>query len=154
MIPTARNVLTRPPTGTPRRASCPGEGLPISYAFLEGSGRGCPLLRASNEHRFTVRVLRARRAPGRSLPILLRPRVARARGSAQHPAPFFSILLRAMHVLRQELLNPTAHLVEPLSCLEIRKEIGQVAPHSLAVPIHHGQIGSDMRREIDLVDDK
>src|SRR6266850_8216405 len=67
-------------------------------------------------------------------------------------AAFFSILLRAMHVLRQELLNPSAHLVEPLSCLEIRKEIGQVAPHSLAVPIHHGQIGSDVRREIDLVD--
>ena len=35
---------------------------------IKGSGRGCPLLRASNEHSFTVRVLRARRAPGRSLP--------------------------------------------------------------------------------------
>src|SRR5256885_13694840 len=57
-----------------------------------------------------------------------------------------------MQALRQELLNPSVHLVEPLSYLEIRKEIGQVAPHSLAVPIHHGQIGSDMRREIDLVD--
>jgi len=53
-------------------------------------------------------------------------------------ADFFSILLMAMHALRQKLLNPSAHLVEPLSCLEIRKEIGQVAPHSLAVPIHHG----------------
>src|SRR5215510_10201722 len=29
--------------------------------------RGCPLLRASNEHIPIVRVLRARRAPGRSL---------------------------------------------------------------------------------------
>ena len=38
------------------------------YTSLRGSGRGCPLLRASNEHRFTVRVLRARRAPGYSLP--------------------------------------------------------------------------------------
>ena len=34
---------------------------------------GCPL-----PILFTVRVLRARRAPDRSLPILLRPRVARA----------------------------------------------------------------------------
>jgi hypothetical protein len=42
---------------------------------------------------FTVRVLRARRAPGRSLPILPRPRVARARGSSQLSRPFFSILL-------------------------------------------------------------
>ena len=33
---------------------------------LERSGQGCPLLRASNEHCFIVRVLRARRAPGRS----------------------------------------------------------------------------------------
>ena len=147
-------LLTRPPTGTPRRAIFTGEGLPISYTSLQGSGQGCPQLRASNEHRFTVRVLRARRAPGRSLPILLRPRVARAGDRPSHPAPFFSILLRAMNVLRQKLLDPSHDLVEPLTCLEIREEIGQVAPHSLAVPIHHGQIGSDMRREIDLVDDK
>jgi len=59
------------------------------YTSLKGSGRGCPLLRASNEHRFTVRVLRARRAPGRSLLILLRPRVARARGSSQPPCHLF-----------------------------------------------------------------
>src|SRR4029079_1387330 len=45
----------------------PGEGLPVRHTSLKGSGRGCPLLRASNEHSFTVRVLRARRAPGRSL---------------------------------------------------------------------------------------
>jgi len=65
--PTARGVLTRPPTGTPRRAMSPGEGLPVRHTSLQGSGRGCPLLRASNEHSFTVRVLRARRAPGQSL---------------------------------------------------------------------------------------
>ena len=75
----ARNFLTRPPIGTPRRAISPGEGLPIFFTSLQGSGQGCPLLRASNEHRFIVRVLRARRAPGCSLLILLRPRVARAR---------------------------------------------------------------------------
>jgi hypothetical protein len=45
---------------------------PICRLFPpQGSGQGCPLLRASNQHSFTVRVLRARRAPGRSLPILL-----------------------------------------------------------------------------------
>jgi hypothetical protein len=106
--------LTRPPTGIyfspalpsdccaidfPGRAIRPGEGLPISFAFLGGSGRGCPLLRASNEHFLNVRVLRARRAPGRSLLILLRPRVARARGSSQLPHPlFFSSLLVKSHV--------------------------------------------------------
>ena len=62
----------------PRRAMSPGEGLPNFPTCPRGSGQGCPLLRASNEHSFTVRVLQARRAPGRSLPILLRPRVARA----------------------------------------------------------------------------
>jgi hypothetical protein len=56
-----------------------------SYYLSLGSGQGCPLLRASNEHRFTVRVLRARRAPGRSLPILLRPRVARAQETIRLP---------------------------------------------------------------------
>src|SRR5438270_12159971 len=56
--------------------------------FLSGSGQGCPQLRASDEHRFTVRVLLARRALGRSLSILLRPRVARARGSSQLPPLF------------------------------------------------------------------
>ena len=65
--PTARGVLTRPPTGTPRRNMSPGEGRPVRHTSLQGSGRGCPLLRASNEHSFTVRVLRARMAPGHSL---------------------------------------------------------------------------------------
>ena len=32
--PTARGFLTRPPTGTPRRAINPGEGLPILYMSL------------------------------------------------------------------------------------------------------------------------
>jgi len=105
MIPTARNFLTRPPTGTPRRAIRPGEGLPTPYTSLKGSGRGCPLLRASSDHRFIVGALRARRAPGCSLLILRRPRVARARGSSQPPRPFFSILLT------QHRMNPVAHEV-------------------------------------------
>jgi hypothetical protein len=67
---------------SPWDAPCPEQGrsenLPTPYTSLKGSGRGCPLLRASNEHSFIiVRVLRARRAPGRS------------------PLPFFSILLEA-----------------------------------------------------------
>ena len=48
---TARNLLTRPTPSAPRRALVP------------------------SEHSFTVRGLRARRAPGRSLRILLRARV-------------------------------------------------------------------------------
>jgi hypothetical protein len=31
---TARNFLTRPPTGTPRRASSPSEGLPIHHISI------------------------------------------------------------------------------------------------------------------------
>ena len=46
----------------------PGEGLPTPYTSLKGSGRGCPLLRASSDHCFIVGALRARRAPGRSPP--------------------------------------------------------------------------------------
>ena len=67
---TARSFLTRPPTGTPRRAMSPGEGLPILFISLQGGGQGCPQLRASDEHILIVRVLRAKRAPGRSLPPL------------------------------------------------------------------------------------
>ena len=87
-----------------------GEGLPTPYTYLKGSGRGCPLLRASNEHFLNVRVLRARMAPGRSgltlslfrewrlidLPLrasnegLLRPRVARAQKIiSPHSLPLF-----------------------------------------------------------------
>jgi len=34
----------------------------------KGSGQGCPLLRASSDHRFIVGALRARRPPGHSSP--------------------------------------------------------------------------------------
>jgi hypothetical protein len=98
-------LLTRPPNGTPRRAIYPGEGLPISYTFLGGSGRGCPLLRASNEHSFTVRVLRARRAPGRSLLILLKPRVARAWGSSQLPHHLFQHPASPLDLMTRLLLR-------------------------------------------------
>ena len=79
MVPTARSFRTRPPTGTPRRAISAARVFRFTISLL-GSGQGCPQLRASDEHRFIVRVLRARRAPGRSLFILRRPRVARAQG--------------------------------------------------------------------------
>ena len=45
------------------------------------SGQGCPLLRASSDHCFTVGALRARRAPGRSSPSL-QARSFPRRGSA------------------------------------------------------------------------
>jgi hypothetical protein len=70
--------------GLPLRVS--NEGLPIPYTSLKGSGQGCPLLRASSDHSFTVGALRARRAPGRSLPILLSVRVPRARGRSGCPS--------------------------------------------------------------------
>ena len=63
-FPTARDFLTCIPTGRhfspalpsdcfaidfPRRAINPDEDLPILYTSLSGSGRGCPLLRASDD---------------------------------------------------------------------------------------------------------
>ena len=67
-FPTARNFLTRPPTGTPRRAISPSEGLLILYTAIQGSGQGCPLLRASRDH-FPKWGLCERRGP----PIMLAP---------------------------------------------------------------------------------
>jgi hypothetical protein len=76
MIPTARNVLTRPPTGRyfspalpsdcfaidfPGRAICLGEGLLVFPISPSEEQPDCPSLRASDEHRFIVRVLRAQR---------------------------------------------------------------------------------------------
>ena len=58
--------------------------------FLRRSGQGCPLLRASNEHSFTVRVLRARKAPGRSLHSSEAARCASKEGPRPHPNLFFS----------------------------------------------------------------
>ena len=60
------------PNQTPVPSECKAKNCPnalLTPYLLLGSGRGCPLLRASNEHSFIVRVLRARRAPGHSLPI-------------------------------------------------------------------------------------
>src|SRR5438132_673419 len=68
MIPTARNLLTRPPTGMPGRAICPGEGLLVFPTSPSGEQPDCPSLRASSDHCFIVGALRARRAPGRSPP--------------------------------------------------------------------------------------
>ena len=70
---------TRPEPGetgsSPRDAPSPKQGrsenLPTPYTSLKGSGRGCPLLRASSDHCFIVGALRARRAPGRSPPPFL-----------------------------------------------------------------------------------
>ena len=67
-------------------------GARAFHALYMSSGEwpGYPLLRASNEHRFTVRVLRARRAPGRSLPILPSPRVASAKKTNGLPLPSYT----------------------------------------------------------------
>src|SRR6266850_796798 len=93
MIPTARNVLTRPPSGRyyspalpsdcfaidfPGRAICPGEGLLVFPTSPSGEQPDCPSLRASREHIPIVRPRRARR-----MVWLL-------------PSPFFSILLAGL----------------------------------------------------------
>ena len=75
----------------------------LSPLCIEGSGRGCPLLRASNEHCFIVRVLRARRAPGRSLPISGRA-LREHRRSTDHPL-FFSQLAPSLKGAGSWVLN-------------------------------------------------
>ena len=55
---------------------------------LEGAAKAA-LYSAHRASTFLIRALRARRAPGRSSPILLTPRVARARGSSQLPRFLF-----------------------------------------------------------------
>ena len=103
MIPTARNALTRPPTDTPRRAICPGEGLLGFPTSPSGEQPDCPLLRASDEHRFIVRVLRAQRMVG-LLPLLFfSSRALREHGDRpSYPTSFFSILLKTIHLLLAE----------------------------------------------------
>ena len=96
-------ILTRPPTGTPRRATCPGEGLQISYAFLGGSGRGCPQLRTSTS---TVSPCAFCEQGGH----LAAPypsfssRALREHGDRpSHPTSFFSILLNAIVLARHRV---------------------------------------------------
>ena len=60
---TARCASTEDPSASTLK---PPTFLPSPPLIRKGSGRGCPLLRASNEHILIVRVLRARRAPRRS----------------------------------------------------------------------------------------
>src|SRR2546426_389708 len=55
-----------------------------------------------------------------------------------------------MYALRQELLDPGHDLIEALPYFKIREDERQITPHSPAVPIHHGQICTDMGRKIDL----
>ena len=86
--PDCANILTRPPTGTPRRAIFPGEGLLIPQR-LQREQADCSSLRASSDHRFIVGALRARRTVCLLPRILLRPRVARARESSRLPRPPF-----------------------------------------------------------------
>jgi hypothetical protein len=82
---TARNILTRPTPSAPRRALVPGE------------------------HRFIVRVLRARRASGRSLLFLLRAHVPGAREQRRCPAalpPLTPVLPRPYNIFL--VANPLA----------------------------------------------
>jgi hypothetical protein len=79
------------------------DNLPTPYTSLKGSGRGCPLLRASSDH-VSIMLLPSLLVTSlgmglTDLPLrasnegLLRPRVARAQKIIRlYPAPFFSIL--------------------------------------------------------------
>jgi hypothetical protein len=64
-------------------------GSSIPSSSLWGSGQGCPRLRASDEHSFIVRVLRARRAPGRPPLILLHRAGCEAGWAGQRQDPLF-----------------------------------------------------------------
>ncbi len=90
--PTARNFLTRPPTGTPRRATSPSEGLLFpSLHHRTFSPKGVAGLS------FTARIGRAQfhrarsasKKDGLAAPfhIFLRPRVARAKETNGLPVP-------------------------------------------------------------------
>ena len=71
------------------RLRASNEGLFPSLHITSREWLGCPRLRASDEHSFIVRVLRARRAPGHSLPILLKLARCASTGSSQLPHLLF-----------------------------------------------------------------
>ena len=72
----------------------------VCSSLFKRESPDCPSLRASSDHRFIVGALRARRAPGRSLPLLLRPRVPRAGGRLGYPP--FSISLISSYFRRAD----------------------------------------------------
>jgi hypothetical protein len=65
--PTACNFLTRPPTGMPRRAISPGEGLCFLLCTITPSrprkSPDYPSLRASSDHSYIVGALRTETMP-------------------------------------------------------------------------------------------
>ena len=105
-------------------------GMASVVAQLRPSSEHIPIVRApgARDHagavpaRFIVRVLRARRAPGRFLLTLLRPHVARARGSSQLPHPLFQHPVndhrentsQAAHLLPPGLAGPAAQALQSL----------------------------------------
>src|SRR5438552_16645366 len=57
--------------------------------------------------------------------------------------------------LEEELAaNPVHHAVGAGSIAKVGEDEGSIAPHPLGVPLHHGEIGADVGREVDLVDDE
>ena len=87
MVSIARNFLTRPPTGTPRRAISPGEGLQPTSPI----GKGVTKAALYCAHRTSTVSSCAFCEQGGHLatpfPILLKPRVARA---GEHSRPLAS----------------------------------------------------------------
>ena len=85
MTPTARHSHPPPPHWHSLTCHLSWRG-PSRFLMpvLEGAAKAA-VYSAHRVSTFLMRALRARRAPGRSSPILLTPRVARARGSSQLP---------------------------------------------------------------------
>src|SRR6266540_194983 len=57
--------------------------------------------------------------------------------------------------LEEELAaDPVNHAVGASPVPEIGEDKGPVSPHPLGVPLHHGEIGAHVGRQVDLVDDE
>ena len=125
---TARNFLTRPTPIAPRRALVPGE------------------------HRFIVRVLRARRTPGHSFSIFLRPRLARAQRAVWLPCflRVFGVLTRTIHCGKKRAqVAPTRRVLYTLFRSLLKGCVQCDAPDDNA---EDARITDNLRRTIELTE--
>jgi hypothetical protein len=113
MIPTALVLLTRPPTGTPRRAICPDECLPIHHIAIRERPRPPSTARIGR-----APLHRARSASREGAWPLPPPpsEAARCASTEDHqvPSPLFFSLLLNLHplnffVCRHQLVSDLHH---------------------------------------------
>ena len=62
--------------------------------------------------------------------------------------------LPVLRMLMDVRFNPLHDAVQSIARHEVREEKRPITTHTAAVPIHAGEIGADVRREINLVDYK